>query len=79
MRVFFICLILFVSCTKELKNDINNLNEIIDSMRVEIDSLNSNLAKFELTDSQLNQIINDMEIKINNFNYLYENEIIGWK
>ena len=77
MRVFFICLILFVSCTKELKNDINNLNEIIDSMRVEIDSLNSNLAKFELTDSQLNQIINDMEIKINNFNYLYENEIIG--
>tara|TARA_B100001564_G_scaffold136762_1_gene114807 strand:+ start:1420 stop:1992 length:573 start_codon:yes stop_codon:yes gene_type:complete len=77
MRVFFICLILFVSCTKELKNDINNLNEIINSMRVEIDSLNSNLAKFELTDSQLNQIINDMEIKINNFNYLYENEIIG--
>ena len=77
MRVFFICLILFVSCTKELKNDINNLNEIIDLMRVEIDSLNSNLAKFELTDSQLNQIINDMEIKINNFNYLYENEIIG--
>ena len=77
MRAFFICLILFVSCTKELKNDINNLNEIIDSMRVEIDSLNSNLAKFELTDSQLNQIINDMEIKINNFNYLYENEIIG--
>ena len=77
MRFFFMCLILFVSCTKELKNDINNLNEIIDSMRVEIDSLNSNLAKFELTDSQLNQIINDMEIKINNFNYLYENEIIG--
>ena len=70
MRVFFMCLILFVSCTKELKNDINNLNEIIDLMRVEIDSLNSNLAKFELTDSQLNQIINDMEIKINNFNYL---------
>ena len=28
------CLILFVSCTKELKNDINNLNEIIDLMRV---------------------------------------------
>ena len=77
MRVFFMCLILFVSCTKELKNDINNLNEIIDLMRVEIDSLNNNLAKFELTDSQLNQIINDMEIKINNFNYLYENEIIG--
>ena len=71
------CLILFVSCTKELKNDINNLNEIIDSMRVEIDSLNSNLAKFKLTESQLNQIINDMEIKVNNFNYIYENEIIG--
>ena len=46
-------------------------------MRVEIDSLNSNLAKFELTESQLNQIINDMEIKVNNFNYMYENEIIG--
>ena len=49
MRVFLMCLILFVSCTKELKNDINNLNEIIDSMRVEIDSLNSNLAKFKIT------------------------------
>ena len=72
MRVFLTCLILFVSCTKELKNDINNLNEIIDSMRVEIDSLNSNLAKFKLTESQLNQIINDMEIKVNNFNYMYE-------
>ena len=77
MRVFLTCLILFVSCTKELKNDINNLNEIIDSMRVEIDSLNSNLAKFKITESQLNQIINDMEIKVNNFNYMYENEIIG--
>ena len=77
MRVFLTCLILFVSCTKELKNDINNLNEIIDSMRVEIDSLNSNLAKFKLTESQLNQIINDMEIKVNNFNYMYESEIIG--
>ena len=77
MRVFLTFLILFFSCTKELKNDINNLNEIIDSMRVEIDSLNSNLAKFKLTESQLNQIINDMEIKVNNFNYMYENEIIG--
>ena len=77
MRVFLTCLILFVSCTKELKNDINNLNEIIDSMRVEIDSLNTNLAKFKLTESQLNQIINDMEIKVNNFNYMYESEIIG--
>ena len=77
MRVFFMCLILFVSCTKELKNDINNLNEIIDLMRVEIDSLNNDLSKLELTESELNQIINDMEIKINNFNYLYENEIIG--
>jgi hypothetical protein len=77
MRVFLTFLILFFSCTKELKNDITNLNEIIDSMRVEIDSLNSNLAKFKLTESQLNQIINDMEIKVNNFNYMYENEIIG--
>ena len=77
MRAFFICLILFVSCTKELKNDINNLNEIIDSMRGQIDSLNNDISKLELTESELNQIINDMEIKINNFNYLYENQIIG--
>ncbi len=77
MRVFFICLILSVSCTKELKNDIDNLNERIDSMRGEIDSLNNNLAKYKLTESQFNQIINDLEIKVNNFNYLYENDIIG--
>ena len=77
MRAFFICLILFVSCTKELKNDINNLNEIIDSMRGQIDSLNNDISKLELTESELNQIINDMQIRINNFNYLYENEVIG--
>ena len=77
MRVFFICLILSVSCTKELKNDIDKLNERIDLMRGEIDSLNNNLAKYKLTESQFNQIINDLEIKVNNFNYLYENDIIG--
>ena len=77
MRILPTCLFLLSSCTKELKNDINNLNNVIDSMRIEIDSLNNNLSNLQLNEFELNQIIDDLEIQLGNFNELYESEIIG--
>ena len=77
MRILLTCLFLLSSCTKELKNDINNLNNVIDSMRIEIDSLNNNLSNLQLNEFELNQIIDDLEIQLGDFNELYESEIIG--
>lgn len=77
MRILLTSFILFLSCTKELKNEINSLNNIIDSMRIEIDSLNNNLSNLQLNEYELNQIISDLEIQLESFNELYESEIIG--
>ena len=62
MRILLTSFILFLSCTKELKNEINSLNNVIDSMRIEIDSLNNNLSNLQLNEYELNQIISDFDI-----------------
>lgn len=73
MRIYLIFFLFLISCTKELKNEINNLKSIVDS-------LNDSIANIKLSKSDLSKLVKELEIEVDEYSSLYSSEIIGcWK